>query len=307
VGDEVRLSQVITNLVSNAIKFTPGGGSIRFQARQLRREDSEVLLEMLVEDTGIGIEEEKLDKLFNAFEQADVGITRLYGGTGLGLAISKSIVEQMGGSIRVESDYGKGSRFVFNIRIGWAEDVDAPEIEEVKPTESYDFSGRTILLVEDIEINRTIVITLLESTGVTVESAENGKEALDMFTANPARYDLIFMDIHMPMMDGYEATRRIRSLDLSWADTVPIVAMTANAFAEDIQRCKQAGMDDHLAKPVDLDALLETIEKYIFSGRGDRRTQGERRGSGTDRRAGDDRRRTGTPDNTGAGGTADGK
>jgi CheY-like chemotaxis protein len=236
-----------------------------------------------------------------------VGITRLYGGTGLGLAISKSIVEQMGGSIRVESDYGKGSRFVFTIRIGWAEDVDAPEVEEVKPTESYDFSGRTILLVEDIEINRTIVITLLESTGVTVESAENGREALDMFTANPARYDLIFMDIHMPMMDGYEATRRIRSLDLSWADTVPIVAMTANAFAEDIQRCKQAGMDDHLAKPVDLDALLETIEKYIFSGRGDRRVQGERRGSGTDRRTGEDRRRAGTPDNTGAGGTADGK
>jgi PAS domain S-box-containing protein len=296
VGDEVRLSQVITNLLSNAIKFTPGGGFIRFEARQLRREGDEVMLEMFVEDTGIGIEEDKLDKLFSAFEQADVGITRNYGGTGLGLAISKSIVEQMGGSIRIESEYGKGSRFVFTIRIGWAEDDDTPEIEEGKTTEVYDFSGRTILLVEDIEINRTIVITLLESTGVKIESAENGLEALEMVTANPDRYDLIFMDIHMPMMDGYEATRRIRRLNPSWAAHVPIVAMTANAFAEDIQRCKQAGMDDHLAKPIDLDALLETIEKYIFLGRGDRRINGERRGiadrrgGATDRRSGGDRR-----------------
>jgi signal transduction histidine kinase/CheY-like chemotaxis protein len=305
VGDEVRLSQVITNLLSNAIKFTPEGGSICFETRELCREGHEVLLEMVVEDTGIGIEAEKLEKLFTAFEQADVGITRNYGGTGLGLAISKSIVEMMGGSIRIESEYGKGSRFVFTIRIEWAEEDDLPELEEFQSTEAFDFTGRTLLLVEDIEINRTIIITLLESTGVTVELAENGEEAIELFVANPNHYDMIFMDIHMPVMDGYEATRQIRSLGTPEADSIPIVAMTANAFAEDIQRCKEAGMDDHLAKPVDLNTLLKKTERYIFLGRGDRRTHGERRRGGRDRRAdaresrsGEDRRK-GTDRRTG--------
>lgn len=308
-GDEVRLSQVVTNLLSNAVKFTAEGGKIIFQARELERDDKETCLEVSVEDEGIGIQPEKLERLFTPFEQADVGISRSYGGTGLGLAISKSIVEQMGGSFTVESEYGKGSKFTFIVRLQWVEGSEASETNEGKAEHSYSFHGRMILLAEDIEINREIVVSLLESTGVTVDCAVDGREAVEMFRQNPGRYDMIYMDIHMPVMDGYEATRQLRAIDDPRAKSIPIVAMTANAFAEDIRRCKEAGMDDHVAKPIEVGLLLDMTERHIFRAASERRRGADRRrGAGdrrqSDRRTGQRDRRSGNPDRRGQGGSS---
>ena len=402
IGDELRLSQVITNLMSNAVKFTPHGGKIEITASEARKENGYSVLRWAVKDTGIGMTEEQMDRLFNAFEQADVSMSRKFGGTGLGLAISKTIVEMMGGKIWAESKPNKGSTFYFEVNLEISEraenkmlfknirtsDVNILIIDEdgearnyfksivdnfgihADDAESYDkavgslklakminmpyniifidyastnidgmavieklkgsvdkttvivmmtsflkwnkiesearaagvnyytpkplfpseilnvinevvigaadsadinpsndmdmpdFSNITLLLAEDIELNREIFITLLESTNVTTDIAENGLIAFNMFKNNPDRYDLIVMDVQMPEMDGYEATRRIRALALDKAKKVPILAMTANAFNEDIERCIESGMNDHLAKPIDVKVVCDKIAYY---------------------------------------------
>ncbi len=399
VSDELRLSQVLINLLTNAVKFTPECGEITLKVRETPIDADSSALSIEVADNGIGIRNERLDSLFDSFEQADGGITRQYGGTGLGLAISKRIVGLMGGEIWVRSSPGKGSRFGFEVRIGWggpcraqpthrihldrlrilvaddAEDVreyfknilgsfgvhcdtasdgteavelaarakeagapydvifvdwhmpglnggeTAREIERVtgnaasvvmisvlgwheiepeakacgvsrflpKPvlpsmlynalmelTElavapknadehelSKDWTGKTILLVEDIEINREIVINLLEDTGVSIVLAEDGEQALGRFMSSPDKFDLILMDVQMPVMDGLEATRRIRALGLPRAASVPIVAMTANAFKEDEKECLAAGMNGHVAKPLEPKTLYNTLSSYL--------------------------------------------
>ena len=398
IGDSQRLAQVITNLISNAIKFTPEFGSIGLDARLLSRDNDICVIKITVTDTGIGISREQQARLFQSFQQAEASTTRKFGGTGLGLSISKNIVEMMGGNIWVESEPGKGSTFAFtiqakpgtnkrqalldtdinlnNVRILVVDDdpdiltffvtathefgvscdtassgEDALELIEKKgayniyfidwkmpgiggidltrklrnkiyvpgksvvimisatewnmieneakragvdkflskplftsaiadvindcigssqeqtaglqPGAEIDFEGSRILLAEDVEINREIVLALLEPMGLTIDCAENGLEAVNMFTQNPGVYDMIFMDVQMPEMDGYEATRRIRSLDISNAKTVPIVAMTANAFKEDIENCLSSGMNDHLGKPLDTDDLLDKLKKYL--------------------------------------------
>ena len=397
IGDDQRLTQILTNLLSNAVKFTPVGGKIRLDA-SLAGEDGGVCeLRVQVTDSGIGISAEQQEKLFNAFEQAKGGISREYGGTGLGLAITKRLVELMGGKIWIESELGKGAKFIFtmkalrgdrspvsllapgvnweNIRILAVDDMletrnqlqdlfgrihvrcdvasdgfeacriieergtydiyfvdwrmpgmdgieltrriklynrdrssvvimitalDWDQIKDeaaragvsknlLKPlfpstvvdcvneclgtaahikeedTEMIDgeFEGKRLLLVEDIQINREIVIALLKNTGLIIDCAENGREALDMITRDCEKYDIIFMDLQMPKMDGYEATRRIRALDVPKAKDIPIFAMTANVFKEDVEKCFQVGMSAHIGKPFDVDKVLKKLRRYL--------------------------------------------
>ena len=396
IGDDQRLAQVITNLLSNAVKFTPEEGSIRLDCRLLSEENGICRIEISIEDTGIGITDEQKVRLFRSFEQAEATTTRKYGGTGLGLAITKRIVELMDGEIWVESEPGKGSKFIFTFLMKRCVDVkrhlldenvnwenirifvvdDEPEIREfftvvaenlkisctvatsgedaarmLEIDDNYniyfvdwklpgmngielarqihskvshntivtifssidwgaiedearaagvdiflpkplfpsmivdvintcmnsktaagaddetgyadDFSGYSILLADDVEINREIVLSLLEPTGLAVDCAENGLQALKMFEDLPDKYDMIFMDIQMPEMDGYEATRRIRALGAPQAKVVPIIAMTANVFREDIEKSMDAGMNGHIGKPIDFDDVLKELRKYL--------------------------------------------
>jgi PAS domain S-box-containing protein len=279
-GDDQRLAQIIANLLVNAIKFTPEEGLIALDVRLAEEEDGLCTVQISVSDTGIGISAEQQKRLFNSFQQAESSITRKYGGTGLGLAISKRIVEMMGGTIWIESEPEKGSTFIFTVQVQRAADnqQEFPD-SMVEATDEYTdtdkkqgkeaptdiqglFEGRRILLAEDVDINREIVMTLLEPTGLTIDCAENGSEAVRMFTDAPDRYDLIFMDIQMPEMDGYEATRRIRALDIPKAKTIPIIAMTANVFREDIEKCLKAGMDSHVGKPLDFEEVLDKLRSY---------------------------------------------
>ena len=397
IGDDQRIAQVITNLLSNAIKFTPEKGSIRLNAHLTGEENGICTIQIEVADTGIGISEEQQSRLFHSFEQAESDTTRRFGGTGLGLAISKSIVELMGGHIWIESEPGKGSKFIFTVlvrrgmekyhnslapNVNWSNVRvlavdDEPEIREyftlitdklgivcdtasggaealklidangpyniyfidwkmpgmngielsgkikaldtnrsviimisaaewngiekhakeagvdkflskplfpssiadcineyigkngiskptVKPDEFISFEGHRILLVEDVEINREIVLTLLEPTKLEIDCAVNGVEAVWMFSDAPERYDMIFMDVQMPEMDGMEATRRIRKLNVARAREIPIVAMTANVFREDVEKCREAGMNDHVGKPLDFDEVLSKIKQYLL-------------------------------------------
>jgi signal transduction histidine kinase/CheY-like chemotaxis protein len=401
IGDDQRLTQVITNLLSNAVKFTPEGGSLRLDSHLLQEEGGFCTIQIEVSDTGIGIPKEQQERLFNSFVQAESNTSRKFGGTGLGLAISKRIVEMMGGHIWVESEPGKGSRFIFTIRarrgseekpsilgrganwgnirvlavdddptvgeyfediakrfglacdtalgaeealsliekngyydiyfIDWKmpgmngielsrriksrsrpphknavvimiSSVDWNTIEEEakeagvdkflpKPLfpsaiadaineclgmanlvasgekddkeEKLDFAGKRILLVEDIDINREIVLVLLEPAQLEVDCAENGIQAVQKFSQNPENYDMIFMDVQMPKMDGYEATRRIRAMDVPNAKTIPIIAMTANVFREDVENCLAAGMNGHVGKPLDFAEVIAELHKYL--------------------------------------------
>ena len=399
IGDELRLSQVITNLLTNAVKFTPESGTITLRAKDLSVPAGKPTLQIEVADNGIGISVEQQSRLFTSFEQAEGGTARKYGGTGLGLAISKRIVELMGGRIWIESEFGTGSKFIFTIEyeedyskprtklIINKEDMhvlavdDSPEIREYftdvmtslelsydvaadgyealnmiinrkdKPYNIFfvdwkmpkmngieltrkikeitmnnaviimisaaewsdiekdateagvdrfiskplfqtilinsinecvgftdneitnqqttateranNYKNHTILIAEDVDINREIMRGILEETGISIDFAENGLEAILMFKEQPSRYSLILMDIHMPEMDGYEATRKIRALDYESIKAIPIIAMTANVFREDIEKCLSAGMNDHIGKPIDIDDLFKKLELYL--------------------------------------------
>ncbi|MDR2700903.1 MAG: response regulator [Spirochaetaceae bacterium] len=268
ITDDQRLAQVITNLISNAVKFTPEEGSITLSTRRLEdKEQNYCTLEIRVADTGIGIPKEQQSKLFRSFVQVDSSIARKFGGTGLGLAISKKIVELMNGEIQVDSEENKGASFIFTLRAGIPvitsdSSAEIPDGFSVPDVQS-DFHGKRILLAEDVEINREIVVTLLEPLGLEIIEAEDGQKAFDLFRADPEGFDLIFMDIHMPGVDGYESTKLIRTMDHPIAKTVPIIAMTANVFREDVERCHAAGMNDHIGKPLDFAAVMATLSKYL--------------------------------------------
>jgi CheY-like chemotaxis protein len=271
VGDSQRLGQVAANLLSNAVKFTPELGTIRLEASLLEKTDDSCAIQIDVIDTGIGITEEQQSKLFNSFVQAESNTSRRFGGTGLGLAISKRIVEMMGGRIWLRSEPGKGSAFSFMVRLGrGTERQDASQEHENAQNPAANtggFEGRSVLIVDDVEINREILIALLEDVKLSISCAENGVEAVRIYTKDPAAYDLIFMDVQMPEMDGYEATRRIRAFEAENPGVRPkgisIVAMTANVFKEDIEQCFAAGMDDHVGKPVEIEEVLEKLRKYL--------------------------------------------
>jgi len=261
IADDQRLVQVITNLLGNAVKFTPEHGSISLDALFFGEKDGLCTIEIAVSDTGIGISPEQQKHLFNSFAQAEISTARRFGGTGLGLAISKNIVEMMGGTIGVQSESGKGSTFSFTIQVknGVRAHDATDDPSGMRPDITGLFAGRRILLVEDMEINREIVMALLEPAQMEIDCAENGVEAVNKFSKTPDKYDLIFMDVQMPEMDGYEATRRIRAIDLPKAKTIPIIAMTANVFREDVEKCIKAGMNGHVGKPLDFDEVLEKL------------------------------------------------
>ncbi|MDR2745655.1 MAG: response regulator [Desulfovibrio sp.] len=262
-GDGYRLAQVITNLLTNAVKFTPEKGMIGLDARLAGEENNLCTLQIAVTDNGIGIAAEQQARLFFPFERLEEDMTSKYGGTGLGLAISSRIVEMMDGKIRVDSSPGKGSTFTFTVRMQRvgvrSEAADTP----ANPEQKDDFSGFRILLVDDVEINREIVLSILEPMGLEIDCATNGREAVRMFREAPQRYHLIFMDLQMPEMDGLEATRNIRASRAPNALTVPVVAMTANTFKEDVEKCLAAGMNSHLSKPLDMGAVWDTLRDYL--------------------------------------------
>lgn len=267
IGDELRLSQVMTNLMSNAIKFTPDLGRVQLIVKHLPISENESDFYFEVSDTGIGIAPEQTTKIFSSFHQADGNVTREFGGTGLGLAISQKIVELMGGEICVSSEIGKGSRFYFTIRLTndrqITDDIEYDYIQTNAAEKEPTFSKCRLLLVEDNLINQEIVIAILENLKIAIDPAENGKEAVDMFTVNPDKYDIILMDMQMPVMDGLTATRLILEIEASRSLSVPIIALTANAFKEDVEACKAAGMADHICKPIDSGDMLNKIAKYL--------------------------------------------
>jgi len=264
LGDEQRLAQIIMNLLTNAVKFTPIGGKINLKAILIEQKKDKLTLQIEVNDSGIGISPVQQEKLFDAFEQANTDVNRDYGGTGLGLAIAKRIAEMMGGQIWLVSELGKGARFIFTIQVlvGSKEGSElAKKIDDDKNIGA--FEGKRLLVVEDVELNSRILVALLENTGLTIKCVENGKEALEEIESNPDEYDIIFMDLQMPVMNGLEATRRIRALPGHREDKLPIIAMTANVFKEDIESCINAGMNDHLSKPLDIEVVMKALHMYL--------------------------------------------
>lgn len=264
--DEQRLAQVLTNLLSNAVKFTGPGGKIGLDISLESRNAQFCQLLFEVHDTGIGISQEQQGMLFQPFEQIDGSITRQYGGTGLGLVISKNIIESLGGDIGVVSEPGKGTRFSFRIRAGYSltkKDERKPEKDLYNETKRYQLEGKRILLAEDITINQEIMAALLEPEGIDLTFAADGKIAYQMFRKDPSRYDLILMDIHMPGMDGYETTAMIRKLEEDGPKQIPILAITADVFQEDIDKCLAAGMNDHISKPLDPEDVFKKLCQYI--------------------------------------------
>ncbi|MDL2271443.1 PAS domain-containing protein [Desulfovibrio sp. OttesenSCG-928-I05] len=263
VSDPLRIRQVLINLLGNAVKFTPECGTVSFRVSREESRDGKGLLSFSIGDTGIGIDDAMKAKLFKPFEQADAGISRQFGGTGLGLSISQSIVKLLGGEISAQSTPGEGSTFSFQI---WLPEGVDDRGEEEKTRNLSVLEGKRILLVDDVDINRIIVVELLNETGLIIEEAADGQAALDMFVASPPNYyDAILMDIQMPVLDGYAASAAIRALPRDDAATVAIIAMTANAFKEDVEKAREFGMNTHLPKPLELERLLETLIRYAGS------------------------------------------
>ena len=274
IGDSLRLNQVLSNLLSNALKFTPAKGMIKLRVSKTGEDQENVYLRFEVIDTGCGIAEENYDKIFESFEQENVDVTYKYGGTGLGLSIVKRFTGLMGGGIHVTSVQGSGSTFTVDLPFGKIKESGKPtrfsdingrnDLVKDCYAVDYDFKGKRILLVEDNELNREIAEELIGVTGASVESAEDGVQAVEMFKESAeGYYDLILMDVQMPHMDGYEATRCIRALGRSDAQKVPIFAMTANAFAEDVQKSREAGMNAHISKPLDIRAVYKQMNRYL--------------------------------------------
>ena len=274
IGDSLRLNQVLSNLLSNALKFTPAKGMIKLRVSKTGEDQENVYLRFEVIDTGCGIAEENYDKIFESFEQENVDVTYKYGGTGLGLSIVKRFTQLMGGGIHVTSVQGSGSTFTVDLPFGKIKESGKPtrfsdingrnDLAKDCYAVDYDFKGKRILLVEDNELNREIAEELIGVTGASVESAEDGVQAVEMFKESAeGYYDLILMDVQMPHMDGYEATRCIRALGRSDAQKVPIFAMTANAFAEDVQKSREAGMNAHISKPLNIRAVYKQMNRYL--------------------------------------------
>jgi PAS domain S-box-containing protein len=262
IGDPLRLGQVLINLAGNAAKFTENGKIRVTVQRERRMREKQVVLRFEVRDTGVGIHPEQIEQLFNPFTQADASTTRRYGGTGLGLPISRRLIQLMGGDIHVESAPGKGSLFTFSALFDVAQDMlPKPVPENAQDFSRLRFSGSRVLLVEDDEINRQVAQAILEKSGIDVAVARNGREAVAL--AITGRFDLVLMDIQMPEMDGVEATRRIR--EHAGFRSLPIIAITASATNDERDLSIAAGMDDHVAKPIDLNRLFTILSRWLTS------------------------------------------
>ena len=273
IGDDMKLRQVMLNILGNAVKFTPSGGTVTFVVEAVARFNGKTTLRLIIRDTGIGMSQEFLPRLFDAFSQEDSSSTNRYGSTGLGMAITRSIIELMNGTISVESEKHKGTTFTVTVTLT---DCDRKTIREEEPAlqprkdekplrETADLKGRRILLAEDVTVNAEIMMMVLSMREIQVDHAENGRIAVEMFEEHEeGYYDAVLMDMRMPEMDGLEATRRIRAMNRSDAKTIPIIALTANAFDEDVQHSMQAGLNAHLSKPVEPDILFETLEGLLL-------------------------------------------
>ncbi len=289
-GDETKLRQVLINILDNAVKFTNVPGTISFTTEVIAHFEGRDTLRFTIADTGIGIDEAYLPKLFTAFTQEDAAITSRYGGSGLGMAISKNLMDMMGGEIGVSSKKGEGSTFTVTVTLRVCDELPAAAetvsdetaaaaadtaatgsvVEEVldvivdasASSAATSLDGLHMLIAEDVDINAEILADILDMEGITSERARDGQDAVEMFTqSEPGHFDAVLMDIRMPAMDGLMSARTIRTLDRPDAATVPIIAITANAFEEDVQRSLQAGMNAHLSKPVDPDELFETLQR----------------------------------------------
>ena len=268
IGDDMKLRQILINILGNAVKFTPEGGSIRMTVEETARYEGNATLRFVISDTGIGMSPEFLPRLFETFTQEDSSFSNKYGSTGLGMPITKMLVELMNGRIEVESKKGTGTTFTVYVTLKES-DRQESDIQEPVPAPEQDpaetLKGRRILLAEDVPVNAEIMMMVLGLRGIEVDHAENGKIAAEKYLAHePGWYDAVLMDMRMPVMDGLEAARAIRASGRPDAETIPIVALTANAFDEDVQRSMQAGLNAHLSKPVEPDVLGETLEKLIL-------------------------------------------
>ena len=261
-GSPVHVRRVLLNLIDNCVKYNKPGGSVTCTAANLGVEGDVVTYRFTIADTGIGMTSEFLEHIFEPFTQANNDARSNYQGTGMGMPIVKALVEEMGGVITATSTLGEGS--TFTVMLPFTIDRN-PQTHQSDDENASDISlaGMSIMLVEDNELNTEIARTLLENEDAQVTCAADGQEAVDLFCSKaPGTFDVILMDVMMPKMNGYEATRAIRLSDRPDAATVPIVAMTANAFAEDVQTAKEAGMNDHVSKPIQLDILKEALAKY---------------------------------------------
>ena len=266
LADPNRLNRVLMNILSNAVKYTPTGGHIRFEVDELPRNEHYARYRFVVQDDGIGMSEAYQKTLFDPFTREERSGTNKVQGTGLGMAITKNIVDLMGGSINVESTTGKGTRFEVVLEFPVDAEADAVPEAQVLPEEEEEtspLSGMKFLCAEDNAINAEILEMLLEANGASCTICSNGQEIVDAFASvKPGEYDMILMDVQMPVMDGLEATRRIRSGENPLGRIIPILAMTANAFLEDMQKSREAGMNEHLSKPVDIAALEQTVKRF---------------------------------------------
>ena len=266
LADPTRLNQVLMNILSNAVKYTPQGGHIRLAVDELTHTEHYAKYRFIVQDDGIGMSAAYQKTLFDPFTREEKSGTNKVQGTGLGMAITKSIIDLMGGTIRVESATGKGTRFEVVLEFPIDAEADKVQTAPALPEEAEavsPLSGMNFLCAEDNAINAEILELLLETKGARCTICSNGQEIVDAFASvKPGEYDMILMDVQMPVMDGLEATRRIRNGENPLGRTIPILAMTANAFLEDVQKSRDAGMDEHLSKPVDINALEQTVKRF---------------------------------------------
>lgn len=265
--DENKLNRVILNLLSNAYKFTSNGGKISVMITETDHDDSGYCCyEIRVSDNGIGMTEQFVEKMFSPFERERTSTVSGIEGSGLGLSITKSIMDLMGGTIDVITSPGKGTTMILKLSLKLAEESDIIPEKSIGDTKAEEilFSNKRLLLVEDNLINQEISNMILKEAGFIVDTAENGKDAVEKITgSNTGYYDAVLMDVQMPVMDGYTATRKIRGLENKGLAEIPIIAMTANAFKEDADAAIEAGMQAHVAKPIDVDILLNTLAKVL--------------------------------------------
>ncbi|MBN9288379.1 MAG: hypothetical protein BGO43_14030 [Gammaproteobacteria bacterium 39-13] len=265
-GDPLRIKQVINNLVNNAIKFTPAHGKVTLSTKLLKLQNDNISIQVSVSDSGIGIPSNKLEKIFDVFSQADESTTRKYGGTGLGLAITKQLLEQMGGHILVNSVEGQGTTFTCTLNLQAALSAPSSDLQQNIPEQNTHQFHANVLVVEDNQLNQIVVHDMLKSLGCEIDVVGTGMLAVE--AVQRKKYDLIFMDCHMPDMDGFVATRRIRELESQQDDDKPrsnsvIIALTANALKGTKERCLDVGMNDYLTKPLNYSKLQETLTKHL--------------------------------------------
>ena len=262
IGSPLHIRQIFMNLLSNAIKYNKPGGSISIHAKIIRQVHQNVIYKFIISDTGIGISPEFQKHIFEPFAQEDTGARTIYKGTGLGMAIVHRLVQEMGGTIQLKSEKNVGSTFTLILPFTIDEHQPSASAETATDTPA-DLTDLHILVVEDNELNLEIAVFSLEAAGLNVSTAINGLEAVRLFEkSKPYEYDIILMDIMMPVMNGLDAAKAIRGLSRPDAPTVPIIALSANAFAEDIQKSKNAGINEHLAKPLEMDKVLKVIASY---------------------------------------------